>query len=198
MTSIAHDTPHHMEEDTHNYDPIWHELEQEGYDLPEMGHNMEDAEARMIANRLLKVLGSLNAESDANKDEFKVTRDFFLNRHVARENTIEKQVDWVTFKIKYMFDTFMTVPHGKKSLNLLSGRVGVKKQPDELVIEDDQVVIDWANGQPGHKWVLRIKEEVSRTALRKWLSSSESKSIVVPGVSMKERDPKFYATPATD
>ena len=131
MTSVTHDTPQHMEADTETYDPIRDELAEQ-FDLPELADTMEDAEARLMASRLLKVLGSLRGESDANKAEYNVTKDFLMNRHVEIENVIEKRIDWVTSSLRHLFDTFMTVPHGKQSLNLLGGRIGTKKQQPEL------------------------------------------------------------------
>jgi len=196
MTGVTHDTPQHMEADTHNYDPIREELLNEGLDLPELASTMEDAEARLMATRLLKVLGSLRGESDANAAEYNITKDFLLNRHVERENVLEGQINYVIGKLRYLFDTFMDLPHGKQSLNLLGGRIGTKKQQPELVVESDEDVITWAaeNDVP----VYRTKHEVSRPALRKYLQEKKATEIDPPGTQLRERDPKFYATPATD
>ena len=165
----------------------------EHFDLPELSDTMEEAEARAKASIFLHVLGHVGKEAAANETEYRNLISYITEQHRDRQRTLERQQDWLTETIKGLFG-FMDTGK-KKSLNLLGGTVGMRSRRDELTVEDDAAVIEWAEAGFAPD-VVRIKKEVNRTMLREYASDL---SIVdaPPGVSLTERPDVFYAKPRT-
>ncbi len=95
---------------------------------------------------------------------------------------------------------FMTVTGKKKSLNLVGGRVGMRGQTDELVVEDDEVVVVWAK-EKEFTALVRTKPVLDRKALRIYVvegavATDKATFPAPPGVELKERPDVFFATPA--
>ena len=160
-------------------------------DLPEMAETYEDAEARLMSTKLLHVLRGLEGEMSANKAEYDVTMQYFKDQHGDRQEALQNRVDYVTKLIQGLFG-FMKVPHKKKSLNLLGGKVGMRARQAELKVEDDKAVIEWAL-EGGPQGLVRTKHDIDRTGLRKLVQAG---MISPPGVTLEERDDEFYAKPA--
>lgn len=56
----------------------------------------------------------------------------------------------------------------KRSVTLLHGSVGYRKNPDKLVIDDEDAAITLAEDQ-GLTDLVRVKKEIAKTVLRKWM-----------------------------
>ena len=71
-------------------------------------------------------------------------------------------------------------------------------QTDELVIEDDDAVIAWAEATYGAGGVIRTKKALDRKALRDYIERVKAADVQPPGVRLEQRDDQFFATPAKD
>ena len=179
-------------------------LAEDGHDLPELAATMEEADARASASSYLHALRNVERDVDANDAEFSVLQDFNRRRHVARQETLLRQVQYLRDSVRTLFG-FMTVTGKKKSLNRGGGRVGTRSRPDGLVVKDEDKVVAWARHY-GESQIVRIKESVDRKALRTFVEGydpvieAESGNDVPlpPGVSLESRPDEFFATPATD
>ncbi len=171
------------------------EIEAE-FDLPELADTMEEADARVSASTLLYVLGKIQGEYDANDAEHKTLQVFQAARHGDRQAQLDAKIDWLTGKLEDLFG--MMDPGKKKSLNLLGGQLGHRKQTDELVVEDDQKVMDWAAEFATEEGVVRVKFELDRKHLRQYITQEivqPNAAPPAPGVSLVERPPLFFAKP---
>lgn len=172
------------------------------YDLPELAETMEEADARAASSSYLFAMRNIQRELDANDAEFDKLQTFNRQRHVARQKGLIAQKGYLSGAIKKLF-SFMTLTGKKKSLNLLGGCVGTRGKPDELVVDDDDEVIVWAQENGLDDDLVRTKLAVDRKALRTYMderrTSRELREVdAPPGVTLEERDDEFYATPATD
>ncbi len=166
------------------------ELLEEGVDLPELADTMEEADARATASTYLYALRNVERELDANNAEHKTLVEYYAHRHTERQITLDRQAGYLQGVLKGLFGFMHTGK--KKSLNLLGGRVGMRAQTDELLVEDDAAVIQWANDH-GVEALVRVKTSVDRTGLRRHLQEQTDPP---PGVKLEERPDVFFATPA--
>ncbi len=177
------------------------ELAENGHDLPELADTMEEADARVAASRFLGAMRGVQKEWGANEAEYMTLADFQRRRHDGRQGPLERQLEWLHGAVKTLFG-FMRPSGKKKSLNLIGGRVGMRAQTDELVVEDEDEVIAWvqANQVTTIKPIVRIKLVLDRTALRAYMEAhaKEPRLPTPPGTTLKARDDQFYATPAKD
>ncbi len=178
---------------------IREELAQEGVDLPELADTMEEADARATASTYLFALRNVKRDLDANDAEFTVLQDYNRKRHVGRQRGLIAQMDYLRGTIEDLFG-FMTMTGKKKSLNLVGGRVGMRGQTDELVVEDDEAVIAWAKERE-IKGIYKTKVALDKKGLRIFMGASKEhpdKDLVPPppGVRLDSRPDVFYATPA--
>jgi hypothetical protein len=178
------------------------ELAEDGYDLPELADTMEEADARAAASTYLFAMRNVQRDLDANDAEFAVLQDFNRTRHEGRQRGPIRQILYLRGVVEGLFG-FMTTGK-KKSLNLIGGRVGMRSQTDELVVEDDDAVIAWARHYE-EKSIVRITEGINRKELRVFMelydAALEPEAGDVPpppGVKLEQRDDVFYATPAKD
>ena len=175
------------------------ELVDAGYDLPELADTMEEADARAVASTYLFVLRNIKRDIDANDAEFTVLQDFNRARQVQRQHGLIAQMEYLSGAIKALFG-FMTVTGKKKSLNLIGGRVGMRAQTDELVVEDEEAVIAWAR-QHKIAGIINTRFTVDRKGLRIYVAAQQqldedARTISPPpGVKLEQRDDQFYATP---
>lgn len=176
------------------------ELTEDGYDLPELADTMEEADARAAASTYLFALRGRRRDLAANDAEFKVLQNFNRTRHVARQDGLIAQANYLHDVIRKLFG-FMTVTGKKKSLSLIGGRVGTRSKQDELIVEDDDAVLAWARAY-GIDSVMRTTTTlaVDRKELRGFLAAYESNTDVPPppGVKLETRPDEFFATPASD
>lgn len=173
------------------------ELAEDGYDLPELADTMEEEVARATASTFLFALRGVGRQIEANDAEFTVLQDYNRARHVERQGGLIRQTEYLRNVIRTLWG-FMRPAAKKKSLNLIGGRVGMRAQQEELVVEDDNAVIAWAKEhQLGD--LVRIKYVVDRSGLRKYVDGSLAADFgPPPGVTLKARPDEFYATPAKD
>ena len=176
-------------------------LAEAGFDLPELADTMEEADARATASTYLFALRNIKRDLDANDAEFTVLQDYNRNRHVERQTGLIRQVEYLGGVIEKLFG-FMTVTGKKKSLNLVGGRVGMRGQTDELVVDNDEAVIVWAK-EKEFTALVRTKPVLDRKALRMYMvegavATDKATFPAPPGVELKERPDVFFATPATD
>ena len=173
------------------------ELAQDGFDLPELAETMEEADARATASTYLFALRNVKRDADANDAEFTVLQDFNRVRHVARQEGLIRQMDYLRGSIEKLFG-FMTTTGKKKSLNLIGGWVGMRAQTDQLVVEDDEAVIQWARDRASTHKLINWKPSVDRKQLRKFIDECavDPELPPPPGVILKDRPDQFYATPA--
>ena len=68
----------------------------------------------------------------------------------------------------------------------------MRAQQDELVVEDDDAVIDWAKYH-GVEALVRVKRSLNRTGLQRHMKEQTDPP---PGVTLNERPDVFFATPA--
>ncbi|MHC4715429.1 MAG: host-nuclease inhibitor Gam family protein [Planctomycetota bacterium] len=171
----------------------------EAFDLPELADTMEEAEARAAASRYLGAMRGVQAEHRANEDEYKALKAFQEKRHGERQGVLERQIDWLHEAVRTLFG-FMTLPPKKKSLNLLGGRVGERAQQPELIIDDDEAVIAWAQETDATADLIKRTPSVDRKQLRTYMEQCKQDPALPapPGVELKERPDQFYAAPATD
>jgi hypothetical protein len=170
------------------------ELAQDGFDLPELADTMEEADARATASTYLFALRGVGRQIEANDAEFTVLQNFNQARHIERQDGLIRQKAYLRGVVHTLFGFMHTGK--KKSLNLIGGRVGMRAQTDELVVEDDEAVIAWAKE---HRLgdLVRIKYVVDRSGLRKYVDGSIAADFgPPPGVKLEQRDDQFYATPA--
>ena len=174
------------------------DLLDDGVDLPELADTMQEATARAAASTYLFALRNIERDHDANDAEFTVLQDYNQNRHVERQATLIRRMDYLRGVLEGLFG-FMEVTGKKKSLNLLGGRLGMRSQQDELVVDDDVVVIAWARDRK-LKDVVKIKLALDRRALRIWVekmgTNTDPGFAPPPGVKLNERPDVFFATPA--
>ena len=170
------------------------ELLQDGVDLPELADTMQEATARAAASTYLFALRNIKRDHDANDAEFTVLQDYNRNRHVERQSTLIRRMDYLRGVLEGLFG-FMEVTGKKKSLNLLGGRLGMRAQTDELVVDDDEVVLDWAAGK---FHIIRVKQSLDLKGLRKLMAEGHTDNAgnPPPGVTLNERPDVFFATPA--
>ena len=161
------------------------------FDLPELADTMQEATARAAATRYLFALRNVGRELCANDAEHRTLLEYYGTRHDERQATLDKKTDYLRGVLEGLFG-FMEVTGKKKSLNLLGGRLGMRAQQEELVVEDDAAVIDWAKYH-GVEALVRVKRSVDRTGLRKHI---EEQTDLPPGVKLDERPDVFFATPA--
>lgn len=173
----------------------------EEFDLPELADTMEEADARAAASTFLFALRNVQRDLDANDAEFTVLQDFNRARHVRRQGGLISQIEYLRGVVKTLF-RFMRPSGKKKSLSLIGGRVGMRAQTDELVVEDDEAVVAWvqANQVTTAEPLVKVKLVLDRTALRAYMESraEEPDLPAPPGVKLEARPDKFYATPAKD
>ena len=167
------------------------DLLDDGVDLPELADTMQEATARAAATRYLFALRNVGRELSANDAEHKTLLEYYGTRHDERQATLDKKTDYLRGVLEGLFGV-MEVTGKKKSLNLLGGRLGLRSQRDELVVDDDAVVMQWA-GDHGVMSLLRVKTTLDRTGLRKHI---EEQTDPPPGVTLNERPDVFFATPA--
>ena len=166
------------------------EMLEEGFDLPELADTMEEADARATASTYLYALKSVKRQLDANDAEFTVLQEYNRTRHIERQGVLIRQTDYLRNVLEGLFGFMHTGK--KKSLNLLGGRVGMRAQQPELSVEDDAVVIQWADDH-GVEALVRMKKSIDRTGLRKHLQEQTDPP---PGVTLNARPDVFFATPA--
>ncbi len=170
-------------------------------DLPELADTMEDADARVATSRYLGAMRNVQSEWGANEAEYKTLAAFERRRQDERQGPLERQLDWLHGAVKTLFG-FMRPSGKKKSLNLIAGRVGMRAQTDELVVDDDDAVIAYAKE---HRLgdLVRITYAVNRKCVRAHLESLTPEQradpeLSPPGCRLEKRPDQFYATPATD
>ena len=71
----------------------------------------------------------------------------------------------------------------------------MRVKPDELIVDDDDAVVAWAEGNDV-KTIVRLKKVIDRKALRAYLETAIPADLQPPGVRLKARDDEFYVTPA--
>ena len=172
-------------------DAVREDLLADGVDLPELADTIPEATARAAADTYLFALRNIKRDHDANDAEFTVLQDYNRNRHVERQSTLIRQMDYLRGVLEGLFG-FMD-PGKKKSLNLLGGRIGLRSQQDELVVEDDAKVVAWVATDWRFASLVRTKRSVDLTALRKHMKAQADPP---PGVTLNERPDVFFATPA--
>ena len=176
------------------------ELADDGYDLPELADTMDEVNARAAASTFLFALRGVERQMAANDSEFLVLQGFNQARHVTRQSGLIRSLKYLRGVIETLFG-FMSTGK-KKSLNLIGGRVGMRAQTEELVVEDDAAVIAWAKLN-GFEAIVRFTEAVDRKALRTYMvegavGTSKATFPSPPGVTLEARPDEFYATPAKD
>lgn len=173
-------------------------LLEDGYDLPELADTMEEADARAAADRYLRALGGIEREMDANDAEFTTLKAYYADRHGQRQATLDGSANYLRGVLKGLFG-FMTTGK-KKSLNLLGGRIGMRSQADELVVEDDAAVIMWAKMSMMTQHLVVETPRIDRKALRAYMQPSqddpENQEPMPLGVKLEERPDQFFARPA--
>lgn len=170
-------------------------LIQDGLDLPELADTMEEADARAAADRYLRALGSIEREMDANDAEFTTLKAYYADRHADRQATLDGSANYLRGVLKGLFGFMKTGK--KKSLNLLGGRIGMRGQTDELVVENDDAVIGWAQAKGFRGLLVNTKYSVDRKGLRAFVvDPPEDAESGPPGVSLEERPDQFFARPA--
>jgi hypothetical protein len=194
-----------MMEGTHTETEVFDPLEvraldmEAEYDLPELADTMEEADARVAASRYLGAMRNVQGELVANEAEYRTLAAFQQRRHDERQGPLERQVDWLHQAVKTLFGFMHTGK--KKSLNLIGGRVGMRSQTAELVVDDDGEVIAWALESPDYYGgVIKMKPQIDRKALRAHICEPERDPSIPmpPGVRLEARPDQFYATPAKD
>lgn len=81
-----------------------------------------------------------------------------------------------------------------KSINLLHGKVGFRKTPDQLLINDEERAIEIAEDNSFD--VIRIKKEIKKADFKKLLISDEkAESIFANVAEVVEGENKFYIKP---
>ncbi len=170
-------------------------------DLPELADTMEEADARVAASRYLGAMRGVQREWGANEAEYETLVAFTRRRQDERQGPLERQLNRLHEAVRTLFG-FMRPSGKKKSLNLIHGRVGMRAQTEELVVEDDGAVIAWAKLN-GFEAIVRFTEAVDRKALRTYMiegavGTSKATFPSPPGVKLEKRDDVFYATPAKD
>ncbi len=175
----------------HDDDRIVRDEITEHFDLPELADTMEEATARATASTFLYVLDKIQGERAANEAEYRTLLRYQAERHAARQASIDRQIAYLTDQLETLFGFMRTGPK-KKSLNLLGGQLGKRKQADELVVEDDDRIIEWVKAA-GPRRLLRTKVELSRAELRKYMESGPQYS--PPGAELKQRPDVFFAKP---
>ena len=174
------------------------ELLEDGHDLPELADSMEEADARATASTYLRVMAGIEREHGANAAEHKNLVAYYKNRHDERQTQLGRRAGYMRDMLEKLFG-FMTVAGKSKSLNLLGGRVGMRAQPDELVVESDDAVIEWALrlNNPTTAFV-KVKHTLDRKALWAYMNAPDADYGLPPNVTHKARPDEFYATPAKD
>ena len=158
------------------------------FDLPELADTLEEADARVEADKRLFILKMIQKERDTNEAEYKALMEHHKEAQESRQAALDGRIAFLTNNIEALFG--MMDPGKKKSLNLLGGTIGHRKQQDELVVEDDMAVIKWFGSQLP---IVRTKYEVDRKLLRSFLESKPPSQPL--GVSLVKRPPVFYARP---
>ncbi len=176
------------------------ELTEDGYDLPELASTMEEADARLRASIFLGIMRSIEHQMDENDAECKALVAWTKERHAERQARLDAQKGWVRITLESLYG-FMRPPKGKKSLNLIGGKIGTKGQRDTLDVEDDEVVIEWVQADTRNRpeQVIRTKYEINRVELLGYMEAIAEQDGIgpkPPGVTMGEHPDKFFATPA--
>ena len=172
------------------------------YDLPELSETLDEADARVAASRYLGAMRAVEAEHGANEDEYKTLAAFQQRRHDKRQGPLVRQLIWLDEAVKTLFVGFMRPTGKKKSLNLIGGRVGMRAQTDELVVDHVDAVIAWAK-EKNFTALVRTKPTLDRTALRTFMiegavGTPKATFPSPPGCRLEKRPDQFYATPAKD
>ena len=160
--------------------------------LPELADTMEEAEARAKASTFLTILKAVEKEKTANDAEYKTLMEYQAEDHKMRQDKLDKQTKWLTETLEGLFGVMD--PGKKKSVNLLGGTVGTQAQQDELVIEDDEEFVVWAQ-KLLFPSLCQIKtvHSPNRKNLRAYMKTKPKSP--PPGVSLVKRSPVFYARP---
>ena len=169
------------------------ELLQDGVDLPDLADTMEEATARAAADTYLFALRNIARDIKANDAEFATLQDYNRNRHGERQGVLIRQTDYLRGVLEGLFGFMHTGK--KKSLNLLGGRLGMRAQQDELVVEDDDALVDWVR-QQAITGIVKTKYALDRKAVREYVKVHDGAFTALPGVTLNERPDVFFATPA--
>ena len=135
-------------------------------------------------------------------------RDMWVSWYKEKIAEIEAQTDANTANLEHMlFEYFSTVPHKKtktqESYSFPGGKLVLKLQQPEFK-RDEKAVIDWLKETKNEQFI-KVKEELDWAALKAACGVVDGKliagetvnedgeiiQIVVPGVDVVEREPKF-------
>ena len=140
--------------------------------------------------------------------EARKDRDMWVAWYKSKIAEIEEQTDRNTAHLEHMLlEYFNNVPHKKtktqESYQFPGGKLVLKRQEPEFK-RDEQTVIDWLKQNSGGQFI-KTKEELDWKGLKSACGWADGKliagetvnedgeivQIVVPGVDVIERDPKF-------
>lgn len=140
--------------------------------------------------------------------EARADRDRMVEWYKNAIETIKRQTDANTFSLEQKLrEYFMTVPHRntktEESYTFPGGKLMFKKQEPEYK-RDEDTVIAWLK-ESGNEQFVKVKEELDWSALKAACGTvngqliagetvnedGEIVQVVVPGVEVVEREPKF-------
>lgn len=160
-------------------------------------------EERFVIDTDQKARWAMDKIKEARSD-----RDHWVAWYQAKIEEIKERTDEDTANLEAMLMAYFdTVPHKKtktqESYSLPGGKLILKTQNPEYK-RDDKTVIEWLKANNGEQFV-KVKEELDWAGLKAASGVSEGKliagetvnedgeiiPIVVPGVEVIDREPKF-------
>ncbi|KKK80470.1 hypothetical protein LCGC14_2823160 [marine sediment metagenome] len=176
------------------------ELQADGHDLPELASTMGEADARLRASIFLGIMRSIEHQMDENDAECKALVAWTKERHAERQARLDAQKGWVRMTLESLYG-FMRPPKGKKSLNLIGGKIGTRAAKDTLEVEDDKALIEWVQADTHNRpqQLIRVKYEINMAETREYMEAIAERDGIgptPPGVKLESHKDKFFATPA--
>lgn len=163
-------------------------------DLPELASSYEEAEARALADRLLKDLKAVRDERGANDAELRSTLEYYVARNSERQEVLSRREGRLLETLQYLYS--FTPPRTGKSVQLLNGRIGTRKRGGKWCIVDPDPLLAWAKEHTPSLVTVITKETVRHADLVKRLAADEGDAIPQPpGVEWEPEREDFYAEP---
>ena len=115
-------------------------------DLAPAPEQMQEAAARLQADRYLRALAGAERHLAAMQEELRAYHAMLDDRHVERSAPVVKGIAWLTAQLQSVFRFIPT--HGKaKSVKLLAGTLGTRHHNAHLKVLDSAAVLAWAKTQ---------------------------------------------------
>ena len=166
-------------------------LDAEDDALAPIAGDYQEAAARVLADRYLRVLAGVERRMAVQIEEHRAYLAHLDLVHVARTAPLLRTATWLKLQLEHLF---RFIPTGKaKSVKLLAGRLGTRHQNAHLFVQDAEAALAWADAALPSAVHSQTVQMVEQAELEHYaLSTGE----VPPGCELKPASDDFYAKPA--